>query len=183
MLGIMASINQKDFFALIVDNGSCMVEAGFTGYDTPRACSLWFAGMPVMFGIMACMNQKNTCSSSTTAVARSRLVLLGTIHLMRVLLVCRHACDVRHHGRYGPEEHVFQVIVAVYGESLCATTCALHTCSSSTRSSSSISWRSGCFPWSVCSSRPSRFPIAVYGGRCPCCAGRANSQVLPSDHS
>ena len=59
------------------------------------------------------------------------------------------------------------------GTSLCATTCALHTCSSSTRSSSSISWRRGCFPWSVCSSRPSRFPIAVYGGRCPCCAGRA----------
>ena len=62
MLGIVAGINQKDFFALIVDNGSCMVKAGFTGYDTPRACSLWFAGMPVMFCIMAGMDQKNTFS-------------------------------------------------------------------------------------------------------------------------
>ena len=56
--GIMVGINQKDFFALIVDNGSCMVKAGFTGYDTPRACSLWFAGIPVMFGIMAGMDQR-----------------------------------------------------------------------------------------------------------------------------
>ena len=59
MLGIMVGINQKDFFALIVDNGSCMVKAGFTGYDTPRACSLWFAGRPVMFGIMAGMDDRS----------------------------------------------------------------------------------------------------------------------------
>ena len=62
MLGIMAGINQKDFFALIVDNGRLMVKAGFSGCDTPRACSLWFARMPVMFGIMAGMDQKNTFS-------------------------------------------------------------------------------------------------------------------------
>ena len=45
-----------------VDNGSWMVKAGFTGYDTPRSCSLWFASMPVMFAIMAGMDQKNTFS-------------------------------------------------------------------------------------------------------------------------
>ena len=47
MLGIMAGMNQTDTLALFVDNG------GFTGYDTPRACSCWFVGRPVMFGIMA----------------------------------------------------------------------------------------------------------------------------------
>ena len=48
----------KDFFALIVDNGSCTVKAGFAGFDKPRACSLWFASMPVTFGIMDGMDQK-----------------------------------------------------------------------------------------------------------------------------
>ena len=37
-----------------------------------------------------------------------------------------------------------------------------------------FSWRRGCFPWSDCSSRPSRFPYCfLHGGRCPCCGGRA----------
>ena len=71
-LGIMAGINQKDFFAVIVDNGSCMFKAGFTGYDTPRACSRWFAGRPLMFDIMAgirgpdsenCLEVCSCCSS------------------------------------------------------------------------------------------------------------------------
>ena len=35
-LGIMSGMDQKDFFALIVVNGSCMVKAGFTGYVSPR---------------------------------------------------------------------------------------------------------------------------------------------------
>ena len=45
MLGIMAGMNQTDIVALFVDNGSCMVKAGFTRFDTFRA---W----PVMFGII-----------------------------------------------------------------------------------------------------------------------------------
>ena len=52
MLGIKASMDQKNILAL-VDTGSCMVKAGFTGYDTPRACSCWSVGRLVMFGIMA----------------------------------------------------------------------------------------------------------------------------------
>ena len=62
-LGIMASMDQKDFFALIVVNGSCMVKAGFTGYVAPRAFSLWSVCRPVMFGIMADMDQKVYCET------------------------------------------------------------------------------------------------------------------------
>ena len=54
MLGIMAGMNQTDILALFVDNGSCMVMAGFTGHDTPRACSCLSVGRLVMFGIMLC---------------------------------------------------------------------------------------------------------------------------------
>ena len=63
-LGIMAGMDQKDFFALIVVYGSCMVKAGFTGYDTPRTFSLWAVGKPVMFGTMADMDQKAYCETA-----------------------------------------------------------------------------------------------------------------------
>ena len=69
MLGILCGMDQKesstmsqtDILALFVGNGSCMLKAGFTGCDTPRACFLWSVGKKL---------------------------------------------DFRHHGRYGPEEHV-----------------------------------------------------------------------------
>ena len=60
MLGIMVGMSQTDILALFVGNGSCMLKAGFTGYDTPRACFLWSVGRHLMFGIMAGMDLKNT---------------------------------------------------------------------------------------------------------------------------
>ena len=60
MLGIMAGMSQTDILALFFGNGSCMLKAGFTGYDTPRACFLWSVGRHLMFGIMAGMDLKNT---------------------------------------------------------------------------------------------------------------------------
>ena len=63
------------------------------------------------------------------------------------------SCCSAHHG-------VSTVAVLVRGDRCpwYAGTGSLHSCSSSTRSSFSISWRRGYFPWSDCSSRPSRFP-------------------------
>ena len=60
MLGIMAGMSQTDILALFFGNGSCMLKAGFTGYDTPRACFLWSVGRHLMFGIMAGMDLKHT---------------------------------------------------------------------------------------------------------------------------
>ena len=60
----MAGMDQKDFFALIVVNGSCMVKAGFTGYVSPRSFSLRSVCRPVMFGIMADMDQKVCCETA-----------------------------------------------------------------------------------------------------------------------
>ena len=48
-----------------------------------------------------------------------------------------------------------------------------HCCSSSTKSSTSLSWRTGFFPWSRLFCGPSRFLSARrQGGRYPCYAGR-----------
>ena len=58
---------------------------------------------------------------------------------------------------------------------LFSTPWCLHSCSSSSRSSSSISRRRGYFPWSDCSSRPSRFPYSCMWWPISCCAGRAGS--------
>ena len=51
---------------------------------------------------------------------------------------------------------------------LCATTGALHSCSSSTRSLSSLSWRRGISPLSCCSADHRDSIVAVHGGLCPC---------------
>ena len=85
----MAGSNQKDFFPLIVDNGSCMVKAGFTGYDTPCACSLWFACLPVVFGIMAGMDQKNTFSVGWF----SQVQFLDKVTVQTVLTVWKCRCS------------------------------------------------------------------------------------------
>ena len=73
----MAGMDQKDFFALIVVNGSCMVKAGFTGYVSPRAFSLWSVCRPVMFGIMADVDQKVCCETALVVGIGSGLYMAG----------------------------------------------------------------------------------------------------------
>ena len=79
MFGIMAGMDQKNIFALFVDNG------GFTGYDTPRACSCWSVGRPVMFCIMAgicplvCCEWRHGPDSAENCLAIPQVQLLDEI--------------------------------------------------------------------------------------------------------
>ena len=69
--------------ALVVDNGSGMFYAGFTGNDTPRAV------------LLVCRQVRRK-----VLVACAWLVLLVLCAFMRCSFVCRQARDARHHGWY-----------------------------------------------------------------------------------
>jgi len=55
-----SSLMQEDQTALVVDNGSGMVKAGFSGDDSPRAIFPSIVGRPKHPGIMVGMDQKDT---------------------------------------------------------------------------------------------------------------------------
>ena len=63
----------------------------------------------------------------------------------------------------------------------CAANCGCSAVAFHRRSSTSFSFRRGRSPWSRLLSRPQSFPScrSFLGGRCPCCAGRADSPVPP----
>ena len=74
--------------------------------DKPRCSASW-----------SVWTRRTFCSDTVAALivdsgsACARLVLLGFCSSCCVPVGCRQACDVRHHGRYGPEEHVFRWLV------------------------------------------------------------------------
>ena len=93
-LGIMAGMDQKDFFALIVVYGSCMVKAGFTGFVTPRALLLAGPRCSASWSRWTRRFTGRQRSSSALAVACICLVLLDSSPRAEFpFLVCRPRCS------------------------------------------------------------------------------------------
>ena len=63
------------FFVLVVDNGSGMHWLVFTGDAAPRAVFFFVRGRPMMLGIKAGMNQKNSYAHGWFCVATLHLAL------------------------------------------------------------------------------------------------------------
>ena len=97
MLGIMAGIIQ-------MDTCSDMYSAGIAGDNAPHAVFFLLVRRPMMLDIMAGMVRMNSCSGMygwySWCQCTSRWCSPGS-----------QAYDDRHHGRYGPKEHVCQVMV------------------------------------------------------------------------
>ena len=55
----------------------------------------------------------------------ARLVFLAILHFALCFLSCLQARDARHHGRYGPGEHVCSWLVSLHGPSYLAVSCSL----------------------------------------------------------
>ena len=73
-------------------------QAGFAGYNTPRAVFSFLVRRPMKLCIMAGMVQKDSCSGM------ARLVLMVTVHLVLCSPLCLQAQDARLHGRHGPQD-------------------------------------------------------------------------------
>ena len=185
MRGIMAGMDQMDSGALIVDSGSIVCNARFagssqlfvfplfvgrpagrsvwtrctftqldcfTGDDAPRAVLPFIVVVFMMFGIMAGTGQvprgvqKNWAWEMTSYVSVFCSLVRQWMHKFL---------------------SVFRGLV-----SDCNKLRILRSCSPS-RSSTSLSWRTGSSPWSRLFTRPQRFRscCSFFGRRCPCCAG------------
>ena len=87
----------------------------FTGYDTPRACSLWSVGRPVMFCMMAGMHQKVCCETALVVGIGSGMYMAGFAGFSPRAefpsRVCRPRCSAS--CRYEPEGLLRVLILAV----------------------------------------------------------------------
>ena len=77
------------------------VKAGYAGYDAPRAVVFFLVRRPMMLGIIAGMDQKDSCCGMY------RLVMPVSMHLAQCSFswFSGPSHDAPHHGRYGPEGH------------------------------------------------------------------------------
>ena len=145
---IMAGMVQKD-------RCSGLYMAGIAGYDAPR--TVWLAGpeCPAFWPVW---------TRRTVAVAWTMLVLLVILHLALCFLPCCHALDACRQARR-------QVCIMAGMDQMegyvvpCRKLRKMRSCSSSTRSSTSLSFRRGRSPWSRLLRRPQRFPSCVLTGR------------------
>ena len=102
-LGIKAVLDQKNNYALFLESGMC--KAGIARTFHLAMCFFLFC-RPMMLGIKAGMDQTDILALDTGSCMVKACFTTGYDTSRVFPWGCRQVCDVRHHGRYGPEEHV-----------------------------------------------------------------------------